>query len=90
MRSRHIPKDIDIAVKEQHFFECAWCGQKLIERHHIVDFSKGGEHSVGNLILLCPTCHTQVHRNEISHEELMNRKSTHIKGEHISAASTLI
>jgi hypothetical protein len=66
------------------FFECAWCGEKLTERHHIVEFSKGGEHTVDNLILLCPNCHTQVHKDEINLDELIKRKSTHVKDDRLS------
>jgi hypothetical protein len=84
MTSRYIPNEISKAVKERHFFECAWCGEKLTERHHIDEFAKGGQHTVENLILLCPNCHTQVHNNEISTEELIKRKSNHTKGDHLA------
>jgi hypothetical protein len=83
-QSRHIPSNISKEVKGKHFFECAWCGEKLTERHHIIEFSQGGKHSSENLILLCPNCHTQVHRNEINTNELLLRKSTHVKGDRIS------
>ncbi len=82
--SRHIPNIISNTLKLSHYFECAWCGVKLTERHHIKEYSKGGEHSVENLILLCPTCHTQVHNNEIDESDLITRKSTHLKGDRIS------
>lgn len=82
--SRHIPKLIDQQVKERDHFECAWCGVKLTERHHIDEYSGGGQHTVENLILLCPNCHTQVHNNEIPITELVKRKSTHIKGDRLS------
>jgi len=81
---RHIPKLIDKQVKERDHFECAWCGVKLTERHHINEYGQGGQHTVENLILLCPNCHTQVHNNEISKKELLERKSTHIKGDRLS------
>lgn len=48
MASRHIPADIDKEVKVRHFFECAWCGEKLTERDHIIEFSQGGEHTSEN------------------------------------------
>lgn len=83
---RYIPAPVDKAVKERDYFECAWCGVKLTERHHIEEWSKGGKHEVDNLILLCPTCHTQVHNDEIDQEELIKRKSTHVKGDHISGS----
>lgn len=82
--SRYIPKTISDKVHQIHFFECAWCCEKLTERHHIKEFSKGGKHSIENLILLCPNCHNQVHNNEISEAEISKRKSTHLKGDRLS------
>jgi len=82
--SRYIPKGVSDAVKERDFFECAWCGTKLTERHHIVQYSEGGENTLENLILLCSNCHTQIHRGEINVEELKKRKSNHLKGDRLS------
>jgi hypothetical protein len=79
--TRYIPKAISDAVKKQHFFECAWCAEPLTERHHIEEFSEGGDHTKENLILLCPVCHTKVHQGKISKEELIERKSTHKKAD---------
>jgi len=84
-RSRKIPPTVSDAVKTRHYFECAWCGTKLTERHHIKEFAEGGEHTADNLILLCPTCHRDVHRSDtnINIEDLKLRKSTHLKGDRI-------
>lgn len=87
MTSRHIPTEISNLVTSRHFFECAWCGEKLTERHHITEFAKGGEHTTENLILLCPNCHTQVHKGEIKTEELVQRKSTHLRGDRLSGGT---
>ncbi|NEN25357.1 HNH endonuclease [Cryomorpha ignava] len=84
-KSRYIPKKISQAVNQKHHFECAWCGVQLTERHHINEFSEGGEHSIENLILLCPICHTKTHNGKISKSELVLRKSTHFKSDRISA-----
>jgi len=46
----------------------------LTERHHIQEFSEGGDHFPENLILLCPNCHALVHKGEISKEELSKRR----------------
>lgn len=83
MSDRYIPEDISKKVRLMHFFECAWCCTRLTERHHITEFSKGGAHTVDNLILLCPNCHTQVHKKEIKLEELVKRQSTHSRGDRI-------
>jgi hypothetical protein len=82
--SRNIPPEISDKVKSRHFFECAWCGVKLFERHHIKEFHLGGEHIEENLILLCPNHHTMAHNGDISPKDLINRKSTHIKGDRLT------
>ena len=40
------------------------------EIHHIVPIADGGDNSKGNLILLCPNCHKQVHFGIISKDRL--------------------
>lgn len=83
--SRYIPSNVSQTVKKRHHFECAWCGVGLTERHHIEEFSNGGEHVEENLILLCPICHKKVHNGKISTSELLRRKSTHFKCDRISS-----
>lgn len=85
-RSRHIPLPIRRDVNERDSFECAWCGVKLTEYHHIVEFSDGGEHTLENLILLCPTCHREFHNKtgNIQEDELITRKSIHQAGDRIA------
>ncbi len=61
-RSRYIPADVQRVVKERHFFQCAWDGERLFDQHHIFEFAEGGEHTADNLILLCPNCHRRVHK----------------------------
>jgi hypothetical protein len=36
-----------------------------MEIHHIDEISEGGETSFDNLIVLCPNCHTRVHRESV-------------------------
>ena len=86
MRTRYIKQKISKLVRKIHFFECAWCGTKLTERHHIKEFSAGGEHKEENLILLCPNCHTEVHMKDgnIKLSDLLELKSTHMKGDRIA------
>lgn len=59
---------------------------KLTEYHHIIEFADGGSHNVGNLILLCPTCHSEFHspNNNINEAELITRKSFHKDGDRIA------
>jgi len=50
---------------------CAVCDQKITEetgwhRHHIIALSSGGPDIFGNLVLLHPNCHRQVHARKLS------------------------
>ncbi|MBO3098797.1 HNH endonuclease [Gelidibacter pelagius] len=86
MSKRYIPQRISKAVQEKHFFECAWCGTIITDRHHIEEFSDGGKHSIENLILLCPNCHRQTHQGQISKKELLERVNLHKQGDRISGS----
>jgi len=55
--SRYISSDIRRVVRQRSRFGCCVCGCPIIEYHHITPYSEGGEHTVENLIALCPTCH---------------------------------
>lgn len=41
--------------------KCAKCGKEGKHVHHIKPISKYGDHSLNNLILLCPKCHAKEH-----------------------------
>jgi len=88
-KKRYIPKLISDAVKTRHYFQCAWCGEHLTDRHHIEEFSDGGLHTENNLILLCPNCHRDTHNGNISKQELIKRKSTHLKNDRVSGGIRL-
>lgn len=85
-RIRYITSQVKNEMDQRDSFECAWCGVKLTERHHIIEFHAGGENTTENLILLCPTCHSEVHKKDgnIKENELILRKSIHSKGDRIT------
>jgi|GEM_PF-1941995 len=83
-RSRHIPKVVSDKVLKRHFFECAWCGVPLFEKHHVRYYEYGGLHEEENLILLCPNDHTMAHDQYISKDELKYRKITHKKSDRLN------
>jgi 5-methylcytosine-specific restriction endonuclease McrA len=47
--------------------KCVKCGyNEVLERHHINPISKGGKNDKDNLVLLCPNCHTLLHKNKFT------------------------
>ncbi|MGL5382787.1 MAG: HNH endonuclease [Culicoidibacterales bacterium] len=73
-KSRYIRKSVKNEVDQETNFKCAWCGVNLMERHHITEYAVGGSNEADNLILLCPNCHTDVHKGKIEDCELRSRK----------------
>ena len=82
-RSRNIPKKESQKTEARHYFQCAWCCEPLTDKHHIKEWHLGGAHEEANLILLCPNHHRMAHRNQIRSEQLISRKSTHLKNDRI-------
>jgi len=56
--------------------KCEYCKKNLVSQgikeniHHIVGFASRGSDAYHNLIVLCPDCHSRVHNDQISKEEL--------------------
>lgn len=50
-------KDVSGMIHRQNG-ECFWCGKKLTDYHmdHVIPLSRGGTHSIGNLVASCPYC----------------------------------
>lgn len=87
--SRNIPPEISKRLKIRDYFRCIWCGTHLYDRHHIIEFHLGGQHTLENLCLLCPNCHRRVHRGEIDPLDLLNRYSTQKKGDRLNGMLNL-
>ena len=62
-----IPTKLKRAVLIEAGHRCAipTCRQTPVELAHIVPWKKIQEHTFGNLIALCPTCHTRFDRGDI-------------------------
>ncbi len=66
-----------LKVYEQAGGKCVSCGQELPLHwgsphvHHKVPLSKGGNHALSNLVLLCPGCHLTEHSNNKGLESLV-------------------
>lgn len=56
-RTRHIPQDMCMHVRARDKHRCRMCGSvQELQFDHIIPFSKGGDHSLENLQLLCRRC----------------------------------
>ena len=67
-----IPSDIKRQVLVEAGHRCAipTCRQTPVELAHIIPWAKCKEHTFGNLIALCPTCHTRFDRDEIDRKAM--------------------
>lgn len=73
--SRHVPTALERLLYELAGHRCTICTAPWMEIHHIDELSEGGNTEFDNLIVLCPNCHTRVHREQIpTKAELRNYK----------------
>lgn len=73
--SRYRPTPLEQLLFELAGHRCTICHAPWLEIHHIVELEHGGETTYENLIVLCPNCHTRVHRDGIpTAEELRHYK----------------
>jgi HNH endonuclease len=63
--SRYIPEQLQDLLLEQCGHKCSVCREPSYEIHHIEPIEYGGTTAYENLIVLCPNCHTRVHREDI-------------------------
>ncbi len=66
---RSIPAHLQDLLLEQAGHRCTICREPSYEFHHIEELSKGDKTEYENLIVLCPNCHTRVHREGIPDEK---------------------
>jgi hypothetical protein len=72
--SRHIPIVVQRQLRDAARDRCCICARllppeeipfdierEILDQHHILYFSEGGEHTEENLLLACPNCHRRVH-----------------------------
>jgi septin family protein len=58
-------------------FKCSICeNESTLEYHHIKFVSEGGNNAKENLIVLCPNCHSHVHKRKIN-PDLLKRIKEH-------------
>lgn len=68
---REISPSVKKEVRKKYKSRCAKCrATRHLHFHHIEHFSKGGQNTVDNLILLCATCHAEEHKGEKSYHML--------------------
>jgi hypothetical protein len=60
----------DVLVEAGHRCAIPTCKQTPVEIAHIIPWAKVREHAFGNLIALCPTCHSRFDRGEIDRQAM--------------------
>ena len=72
---RYVPTALEQLLFELANHRCTVCRAPWLEVHHIDELSEGGLTAYENLIVLCPNCHTRVHRENVpSKTELRHYK----------------
>lgn len=73
----HIPTELKRMVLIEAGHRCAipTCKHPTTEIAHIVPWSKCKEHTFGNLIALCPNCHTRFDNNQIDKKSIFTYKA---------------
>lgn len=78
---RDIPAKVKklLELRSANFCEVCWM-DIVCDKHHIFEFSNWGEHSVDNLICLCPSCHREIpkHLNVDQQREFQIRHQNRI------------
>jgi len=73
--ARYLPTPLENLLFELAGHRCTICHAPWLEIHHIEELSCGGTTEFENLIVLCPNCHTRVHKDGVpSKEELKHYK----------------
>ncbi|GHB12801.1 HNH endonuclease [Salinicola rhizosphaerae] len=80
---RNIPDSVRVDVLTRDNHKCRKCNwgysnlipgdpRRILELHHIIHHANRGTNTADNLITLCNVHHDQVHKNEITPEELIS------------------
>lgn len=63
--SRYCPTALEDLLFEQCGHRCTICSAPYCEIHHIDFLQDSGQTQYENLIVLCPNCHTRVHKENV-------------------------
>ena len=69
-----IDPEIKRAIRKEAFYGCAFCGNPIIEYHHIIPYHVVLCHEEHNLIALCPNHHNKADRSMIPKDRLIQLK----------------
>jgi hypothetical protein len=71
---RSINKSVKDEIRKKYNNKCAHCGsEKDLQFHHVEHFSKGGQNTTDNLLLLCVSCHAEQHKDEHVYKLIKSR-----------------
>jgi hypothetical protein len=70
--AREIPEPVKRQVRKNCGFGCVRCGNAIIDyHHHDPPYRKAREHKVEGIVLLCPNCHSQLHKGLLSSKAIL-------------------
>ena len=69
-KRKAIPKQTRDQILVDCKHRCVICHEKTPHVHHIVPVEEGSKNDYENLVVLCPTCHDNIHMRHISPSQL--------------------
>ena len=69
-----IPAEMKRELRREAHYGCVCCGNPIIEYHHIKDWCIVKEHTIDNLVVLCPSCHYRATVKELTPERILRMK----------------
>ncbi|MBU3145405.1 HNH endonuclease [Clostridium sp. CF012] len=70
-----IPNSLKRELRQEAYFGCVFCGNPIIEYHHIEQYHLVKCHEKSNLVILCPEHHHRANCGEIFMEKVIKAKN---------------
>ena len=75
-KRKTIPNKTKVLLQKEIKSKCPFCLSEEVEHFHIHHINEDPENnSIENLIMICPTCHSKITKNDISYDKVKELKN---------------